>query len=272
MNIFLKLATCLLLVKVSFGGVVFEDDFNTGNLSKWGTKGSNVSIDQTGGLNNSPAVKWTYNKSGTPPYELIAGIGNHNLSNIYIRVYFKAVKDSTTSGAKFIKPMGKLDSRGFYANSTFGLNQWNDTLNEVAYGMGLNNNDTTQILRFDGTMRTGVDPLVTYPVKKGAINPFSGIWHCYEVHMKYSTLANRDGEYDVWLNGDLHFSARNVINHGPDNKTEFALVRFGDYAGSPFEGNWELWMDNIVISDQYIGPIDTHTSTLTYPKNFKKNP
>jgi len=260
------MAAALFFSANSFAAVIFQDDFSSRNTSAWNTVGSNVSIDPTGGLGGSPCVKWTYNRSGTSPYEFLRYVNTHNLSEIYVRVYFRATKTSTTSGCKFIKLMGKIDSNNGYANTTFGLDQWNDKLRGVAYGYGGTQNDTAALLYFYGSLHTDVDRSATYPKTGTFINPFDGNWHCYEVHMKYSTGTNRDGEYDVWLDGTLHFSARNIINHGPNNITQFDYIRFGDYAGSPFEGEWSLWMDNIVVSDQHIGT--GSISSISSPQNL----
>jgi hypothetical protein len=79
-------------------------------------------------------------------------------------------------------------------------------------------------------------------------------WYCIEIHVKINTRGNSDGLMEVWVNG---------------NKV-FGVYKFKWYSGTIYGVNsFELqhiyynrnaideptYMDNIVISDRYIGPV-----------------
>jgi len=239
----------------SYGKIFFQSDFDSHSdpLSMPGWKtGSNVSLDPNGGLNFSQCVRVCYTSGGTGPYLLSHSIGNLNLSELYIRFYFKV--DKPSGGAKFLKLFGKRNDPVGYANSTFGLHYYDGNLKEISYGSGSSvKNDTQTIIRYNGK-HTDRNVIIQHASRP--FMPVNGQWHCFEAHIKYNGNWKRDGLYEVWIDGKLRIKATNIKNRNEKNSMYFERVGLANYCHNPaFKQPWTLWYDNFIISDEYIGPI-----------------
>jgi hypothetical protein len=84
--------------------IIMQDNFDgysdLSEMSAWGP-GPNISLEPTGGINNSKCAMVTYDQSGTPPYWFGRSVANENLSQLYVRFYFKA--EDPSGGSKFLK-------------------------------------------------------------------------------------------------------------------------------------------------------------------------
>jgi hypothetical protein len=202
--------------------IIVQDNFDgysdIGGMSDW-DPASNISLQETGGINNSKCALVTYDRSGTPPYWFGRSVANENLSQMYVRFYFKV--DDPSGGCKFLKLFGKRNGLN-YANSTFAIHYNSSLLYEISYGNGDNiENDTQNTVRYDGTVN---DPGVIIERATGAFDPRDGQWHCFEVFMKYNDNGLRNGEYRVWVDGELRLHATNVKNRH-DEAHVASLVR-----------------------------------------------
>jgi hypothetical protein len=74
--------------------------------------------------------------------------------------------------------------------------------------------------------------------------------------MKYNDNGKRNGHYRVWIDGKLRLYANNVKNRNDLNSLFFGSVQLANYCHSNWEKTWHLWYDNVIIADQYIGPLD----------------
>lgn len=235
--------------------VIFQDDFDSYSDSPenhgWGTS-SNISLQTSGGVNNSHCAMVTYDRSGTSPYWFGVNVANENMSEIYVRFYFRV--DDPSGGCKFLKLFG-IRNGDSYANSTFGLNYYSNTLNDVQYGGGDGlSNDSQRIIRFNGTRS---DENVTIHKSTGEFDPRDGKWHCFEAHMKYNDNGQRNGIYRVWIDGEMRLHAANVKNRNDLNSRFFESVQLANYCHSNWSHLWHLWFDDVVIADEPIGPIGT---------------
>lgn len=253
-----------------FGKVIFQDDFDgyTNSISGWGA-GTNVTLQNNGGIDNSKCARVNYTSKGTGPYYFSKNILSHKLSEIYVRFYFKV--DYPSGGSKFLKLFGESDAPVGYANTTFALNYSSNTLNELSYGDGSGtSNDTQTIIRYSGK---AFDSNVNVVKFSNSFDPRDGKWHCFEAHMKYNTNGKRDGVYRVWIDGNLRIHATNVKNRNDKNSMFFRSVDLANYCSDKFENAWNLWYDNVVISTEPIGTLgsvdDKPQSPPGTPINFR---
>lgn len=256
--LFLSLLSIFVLLPTAYGAqMYFQDDFeysdSIGNHG-WGSPDSNIEQMSSGGLNNSGCIRVRYDHKGTPGYWLGVNVSALNLSDIYVRFYFKRTS-WVEGGCKFLKIFGKSNDPQGYANTSFQLNYSGGDLFEVSYGAGYAYaNDTQSVIRYRGDHS---DESVVVHTSKGTFDPPDDRWVCFEAHIKYNTNGNRDGEYQVWIDGTLWLNATNIVNRNDANSQYIRSVDLANYT-HPWSDTWYLWYDSIVISDSYIGPLDVN--------------
>ncbi|MGP8323230.1 MAG: T9SS type A sorting domain-containing protein [Methanosarcinaceae archaeon] len=244
-----------------YAQIIFQDDFDGYSDSPenhgWGMS-SNISVADTGGLNGSRGIIVTYNTSGTSPYWFGKNVSDEQINNIYVRFYFKihdpeyaGTEDAYYGGCKFLKIFGSQDGDG-YANTTWGINYNHPVIREVSYGNGSGiDNDCQCIIRFAGSH---TDPEVVVNTSTSDYHLVDNEWHCFEAYFKYNTNGNRDGEYQVWIDGSTVVHATNIKNRHDSNAAYFNAVHFANYSHYNTH-TWYLYYDNIVFADSYIGTI-----------------
>ncbi|QNK60129.1 cadherin-like beta sandwich domain-containing protein [Paenibacillus sp. PAMC21692] len=237
--------------------LVFEDNFDSYTDSPrnhgWGEVHSAVVIDPVGGKNGSHAAKVQY----TTPEQVVMlrnDVSNYDLNQVFVSFDFKLDSPvdndpSTKGGSKFLKLFGKdgLNPNGAdgVANTTFGLEYTTNKLIEVSYGKGTDlNNDTQTTIGYNGNH---IDSLVNIRYSTDTFVPQTNQWHSFKAFMKYNSNGNRDGEYIVWIDGELRLYATNVTNRNVLNSDEFKYVSLGDYSRVNADHPWNLWYDNVQI-------------------------
>lgn len=253
-------------VKASQAQVFFQDNFESHTNSLGGTGisgwGAQATLDSTGGYNGSKAAKVSYNSAGVNAGVYLDTSAYPN-GDVYIRFYSKVDCGSGAclGGSKFLKLFGVNDSAGGYANSTFAINYDTGHIDVCSYGNGTTYQNDTQTGAF--LSGGGWDAGIQTPVTVNSITFTDKQWHCYEVYMKYSTDSNMDGMYKLWKDGTLVFQAQNLKNRyngTPPNPRRFASIQLGGYSSQPqWQGAYNIWFDEIVISDSYVGPIGSAT-------------
>lgn len=235
-------------------GVLFEDDFEDGDLSGWST-GSDVSILSSGGVDNSKCVRISYSSHGTSVHEFTHNISSLNLGEVYVRFDYKVV-NQPLGGAKFLKLMGSGCCEDPYANSTFMINYWSGKLERVAYGAGGDQRDTQNYINYTQDQSSSFDSQVNLVTTTDKIPVANTGWHSFEIHMKYNTDGNRDGMYRVWHDGNIVLHADNVDNRGSGViPRKFGYLLLGNYSHDVGvrAHTWYLYYDNVIISNEYIG-------------------
>lgn len=245
-------------------GVLFQDNFDSYSDSPknhgWGWVGDQVTLNSTSGRNGSHGIVVRYNKNGFPgEHALTKDLASYNGQEIFVRLYFK-VGPNPTRGSKFLKFFGAPASDGKSANTTFALKYESTKLEEISYGDGTStSNDTQTTIKYDGNITNwSADPLVVLKKQNGVFNPQDGQWHCFEVRMKYNSNNQRDGAYQVWIDGTLWIDASNVKNRHNSNPF-FSHFNLGDYSAQPTT-DWSIYYDDVVVSTSYIGPKGTTSS------------
>jgi hypothetical protein len=87
-----------------------------------------------------------------------------------------------------------------------------------------------------------------------AFNPGRGEWHCYEIMLKANDPGEHNGEQALWVDGRkiLHldnFRWRDVAT------LKVNLITIGLYVRDG-EQRCTYWIDDLVVSGEYIGPME----------------
>lgn len=83
-------------------------------------------------------------------------------------------------------------------------------------------------------------------------------WYCIEMHVKGNTAGNTDGIYEAWVDGIKVFGiynhdfSKDGVSAVSTNKIELQHV----YYNRATNDDQPTYMDNIIIADEYIGPVD----------------
>jgi hypothetical protein len=212
-----------------------------------------------GCFNGTKCARVRYSEPGTGPYWFGKKIDSYNLSEIYVKFYFKVVGPS--GGAKFLKIFGEPNDPEGYANTTFAIKYHTGSLSEISYGDGTSKtNDTQHIIKYDGKTK---DEEVNIIHSTDQIDIADGNWHLFKAHIKYNRNGKRDGVYRVWVDGVLRVHAENIKNRNDRNSMNIRSVDLANY--SPSNNNWELWYDEIVISTKS----DSTGAELSPPTGLK---
>lgn len=216
-----------------------------------------VTLDATGGVNGSKAIKFVYNGSAYQPFTKSYGTG----PGIYAQ--FKVKFAVASSGCKFFKIFGQ--NNGHYANWTWNLDNPSSNMTPLCFGNGSGlDNDTDTCIFPDGNVNgAGAGHLTLTNVRGSNFHPTLGQWYTIDTYNRYSTNGNADGEMWIKVDGSYLFRVTNVVNRNNTDPAIIDYVSFGDYS---FGGPITYWLDDVKISD---APISTGSSTsLTPPSNL----
>lgn len=287
MRLELKTALFILVLfclsTVTANAYYFSDNFNSytskSQLStNWdsGVQGfPQITLDATGGVSGSPAVKFAYNTgTGDAWYPLQKYFGGAVTGQLYSKFKFK-IGSGATGGMKFFKIFGTVIPDANYANWTWNFgdgstgNAAPPFLTILCYGNGTDtgvSNDTNTCIRSQGwyTGNTAGVPM-TIAAYNGFFTPAANTWYTVETYNKYSTNGNSDGEMWIKVNGTMYLHITNCVNRSSTNSRTIDHVAFGDYAFS--NTSMSLWFDDIELSDSPIS--STSASTPTAPTGIK---
>ncbi len=235
--------------------LVFADDFDyTDPFSAHGWSGgtsANFFHERTGCHSNG-CVRILYDQAGTAPYWFGVPIESEHLRDFTVHFYFRVDNTPALGGAKFFKVFGASSDSG-YANSTIALDYTSGQLSRISYGTGaVTVNDTQAIIRFDGVATDGEVDTVT---ATGPFAPPEAEWHELRVYMRYNSDGMRDGEYRVWIDGELRVQAENVKNRHDTNLAYPRSIDLANYASaSSRTHDYNLWYDDIAIYRGLVSP------------------
>ena len=81
-------------------------------------------------------------------------------------------------------------------------------------------------------------------------------WYCLEQYVKLNTIGKSDGILRAWVDGKLAFEKTNVrMRNTPALKIQNIWINFYHGGKSPAASEDHAFLDNLVISRKYIGPI-----------------
>jgi hypothetical protein len=155
---------------------------------------------------------------------------------LYIRFYFRVT--NSTAGQKWLKIFGQRDG-DTYTNTTFQRIYDHGYFRSVVYGADCILCDCQNTLNYTGDWFPGSE------------------WTYYEAHIKFADGPEwNNGVVEVWCGDDKKLSAHGVNNrNSAHNGLYISRISFSDYSRNPDSEVGYMWIDNIVISDDRIGPV-----------------
>lgn len=238
--------------------VTFSDDFDS-YLNEQEVESAGWNLDYTtlesSGCRSGKCLKADITATGTRWYIM------HNLNEAepYIRFYAKRVGFDGSGGNKFLKLFGENIDYVNYANITFGQEYTNGIFRTVNTGGGEGlENDTTCNWYWSAH---SLPCIGTANLTTGDLDMEDNRWYAFEVHVYPNTNGNFDGIIQVWVDGVKRLDYSNLRMRNDNNIRNFTDMSFVNYIGGTLAGNYEMWFDDVVVSDEYIGPVEFDDTT-----------
>ena len=226
--------------------VVFHDDFESDNLSKWtpGWRSENARITQENVHTGNRAMQWAV--------ETVSGDDGGNmgvtlapgLDVCFFRVYCRLPEKfhvrrmhgwSITATAPGVSPLGGAGGR---------------PTGENKFSLTVDPNKFLSLYTYfpDMAGRWGTSYQTNFSMKRGK-------WHSIELMLKANEPGKRDGEIAIWADGKLighwaGFRYRDI----DELKINMAHLVFYLHGGTP-AGLYTLFHDDVVVATSYIGPM-----------------
>jgi hypothetical protein len=250
---------------------IVNNNFNSGSWAGMG-KGSYWTIQQTGGVGNSPAARVEYSVAGTAGKALVQKVSDYKSNQYWIEMDVK-IQNQPSGGCKFIKFFGSSSTHS-QNNMTLGLDYYGNIQKRVAY-----HQDTLCTAGYDSKIG-GSCTAPSFKFTSSAIDMRGGSWGHYKAWVKRADPGVKNGEVKVWWNGNLKAHITNMDSNRSGTSTPyFDKIEFGGYNhGAAFNGStWYLWIDNLYLGTTEKGGTSTPEPTpepVASPKSpagFKEN-
>ena len=206
----------------------------------------------------------------------------NSLNTYELYIEFDAKMPGAKQGLKFLKVFGQKGADGGYANTTFATDYTGYDIGgmyAVAFGDGRSKgNDTTQLLKFDGSDPSWIGrsygtAVVKTPQKTHFKSSDWGTgWHHFKFYLKFNsgTTADNevpDGKYYVEIDGKVYVDASGLFNryytNGPIDR--ITLFDWAQNGSSPFE----VWYRGVHISTTGFKDAPAVVSPPNPPNNLK---
>lgn len=231
-------ATCLIAPLRALAVAVINYDFNDQSFGVLAHE-SFWTMQSSGGVDNTPAVRLEYSTAGTAGKALGLSVASLQSNEFYVEFDVKVV-GTPVGGSKFVKFFG--DGAPSKNNMTLALNYSLNTLFEIGYY-----GDSVRVIRYEGSYDGGSPTILT---SSPAIDIRGGNWGTYKAWVKRASPGEHNGEVKVWWNGTLRLHATGMDSNPAeflDPTPGFDLIELGGYNNSIGEP-WYLWIDNLIVS------------------------
>jgi hypothetical protein len=255
--------------------VLFADDFESGDLSKWDDKSGTLAV--TDVRPNSGA------KCAAAPMEKGKTHGGEakkwflpGADRVYARTYVRFSPDyqyahhfltllASPRNDKW-RPFGKAGRKpdGSYFNTgmepwfAWGKNPPPGELNFYAYFMDMEVDAKMNKYWGNGFFPPG--PGKGQPASDGRVLPKLDTWQCWEFMVQANTPGKADGRQTMWLDGKLVGDFANIRWRDDANVKVncFWLQHYGYDESDPtrqfHKQRQTVWFDDVVVATEYIGP------------------
>lgn len=233
--------------------VYFEDDFESGDLSKWTSAAGKAKATTTRPNNGS--------RSLYIPYDITAGGDFHRDNNRFVEVnlidkglehfFVRGCFNLSSTTAEAERPYNATDARKMFF--IFGQ-QWNKN-GQWDFEVNVNGGRNGTPLAINiGSIWVNEDyNSFRYPVNglaKGKIK--FDTWHCLELEMKLNDPGVKNANVRLWLDGSLVYERVNTTIRKDTRKLH--IVRVGaqiDRQGDALARHEDRYWDDIKVSDTF---------------------
>jgi len=272
----------LLLVPPVHGEVLFQDNFESGNLKKWDEVIGTATLDTNAPNSGQGCLRITKTLGKDTGGDLKKWF-MPGYDTVYVRFYVKFSQDYSYDH-HFVHLMGNHKSNkwsafgkaGLKPDGTYfttGMEPWfawgkNPPPGEVNfYSYFLDMKPDPKMDKFWGNSFFPPGPGPGTPASENRFIPPLGKWQCWEFMVKCNTPSEPNGEQAMWIDGRKigHFS--NILwRNDPDVKLNCLwLLHYGFDSGDPTKSFWKMkaarelsdsvWFDDVVVATTYIGPL-----------------
>ncbi|MEF3691947.1 MAG: hypothetical protein V3574_02755 [Candidatus Moraniibacteriota bacterium] len=263
----------LFLLPVSSKAVViFEDDFESGNLAHVDSTSGATWMGSNYGLEDLVEITTENSHSGLYSLKFLFA-GNSNMADD------AWAEERFTFGA----PVNEVHIR-FYIyfsenyiirddpngadNTKLGV-FWGEAYSDpvtmaIEYEVDMKPRFKTKVAGYPNQpVCSGNTGFVSNPLISGtmtSILDMKGQWTAVEYRLKTDTGLG-DGAFQMWINGNLEVDAQNISWVGAPCSPGYLLNGYlMGWSNSGFNEDTSVYIDDIVFSDNYIGPIDSGES------------
>ena len=218
---------------------LIDTDFND---SSWGilSHDSGWTMQSSGGVDDTPAIRLQYSETGLSPHELILNVSSALSQDFWVEMDVK-ITGTMNGGMKFVKFFGS-STQSSMNNMTLICDYSSQLQNRVVYYL-----DTICEPRYDGASTPSGSCQWTETYTHSAVDLRGGTWGHYKAHVRRADPGQSNGEVQVWWN-DTEMVHLTGMNSNPlSNSTDsFAYITFGDYTNSN-TSTWYYWIDNLYV-------------------------
>ena len=250
--------------------VIFATGFESALWQdEWSYAGGTIDIvDEDGALQFSPLqgkalraeIPQGENSSMSVIYKFADKIGEEP-EEIYFRYYLRFADDwnQTVFGGKLPGISGTYGAAGWGGRKPDGTDGWSA---RGTYFLSISGDNPLSGTHPIGTYCYYADQPGTYGDTWAWNKEYKGFlsknrWHCIEQYVRMNTPGDHDGIIRAWVDGRPAFDKEDIMFRTVDSlKIEqvWMNVYHGGTAVSPYDQH--LYVDNVVISRQYIGPMN----------------
>lgn len=268
---------CLCFASISHSAPYFQDSFessdkkHTENGAGWLSSGSNVTVSTDTARTGSYSLKFSYpsTASGTDSSaEQRFTLGSAK-NDVYVRYYIKfppnyIIRADNPSNNKMIEMWGEESNYSTDTQLT-GCEAWNTTSGVAELGPTAYLNSSKQLSYLSGSVYNhtwwyGI--LNSWKLTSNDLNK----WLCFEWHFKKDSGAG-DGALEFFVDGVKKWGSTSLAFAGAPTSSYFKTGYLLGWSNSGFAQNTTIYIDDVKISDTYIGP-DNTGATLNAPTNL----
>jgi hypothetical protein len=250
----------------SMAGVLFEDGFESGNRRTamngfyWGGSTDNVRPTTSRALTGNYSLEFPF--AGVPSGQDSFEEQRIHFGKPYTELWFKY---DLYIPSNYVHRRNEGDNNKFFA------------IFNNSYRPGFQVNFS---LYPDYRTNSGGSNIVIHYFRNGVEQPYIdeevpfirsadlGKWHRIVMHFKVPTTLNTsDGVMEIWKNGELIISKRNLASNGTSGLNYMDEAYILGWANSGFSQTTYMYVDNFVISDSAISPGADAPRAVVSPPN-----
>ena len=257
-----------------YAEVLFQDDFESGNLGKWDEVRSAKVVEAganagsycaemklvRGETSVSHAIKWfmpgrervhvrfyvKFSEDYQYPHHFVTLMGNHRTNKW------------SAFGKAGRKPDGTYFSSGMEPWFAWGKNPPPGELSFYSYFLDMEMD--RKMNKYWGNSFFPPGPERGKAAGAGRFIPKLGVWQCWEFMIEANALGEANGKQAMWVDGKLigEFTGIRWRNTEDVRVNALWLQHYGYDSSDPTRGEWKeeqtVWFDDVVVATEYIGP------------------
>lgn len=273
----LSVLSCLCFANISHSAPFFQDSFesnnktHTENGASWLSSDSNVTVSRDTAKTGSYSLKSSYpttasGMDSSAEQRFTLGSGK---KDVYIRYYIKfpsnyIIRAENPSNNKMIELWGEESNYGTDTQLA-GSEAWNTAGGVAELGPTAYMNSSKQLSYLSGSEYNHIwwsGVLNSWKLTSNDLNK----WLCFEWHFKKDTGAG-DGALEFFVDGVKKWGSTSLNFAGSPTSSYFKTGYLLGWSNSGFSQNTSVYIDDVKMSDTYIGP-DKSGTALNPPTNL----